>query len=230
METEIKIVEEARKPLAMHPKKFALWLFITSVVMLFMAWTSAYIVKRGEPGWSSFELPAIFWINTAIILVSSVSMVWAVQATRKDNMESAKVALVITLVLGLGFLAGQFLAWGKMVEMNYNFVSSSSNTSGSFIYVVSGAHAAHVIGGLIFILIVLNIGDVLGHKFLAKLVFLRRFIEYVLFVVFIFVALRPNHKLRVNSKQMVALEMCATYWHFMGGLWLYLFVFLLLNR
>jgi len=57
---DIKIVEEAKRPLAMHPQKFALWLFMATVIMLFGGWTSAYIVKRGDTGWAEVILPSMF--------------------------------------------------------------------------------------------------------------------------------------------------------------------------
>ncbi|MBL7856077.1 MAG: cytochrome c oxidase subunit 3 [Cyclobacteriaceae bacterium] len=196
MTTDIKIVEEAKKPLSMHPQKFAMWLFIVSVTMLFMAWTSAYIVKRGEPGWSSFELPQEFWTSSVIIVLSSISLIWAQVSAKRDNLEMVKVAVSITTILGLAFLAAQWLAWIKMVEMNYYFTGMGSNTSSSFIYVLTGVHGLHLIGGIVFLLIVLV----------------------------------STFRYKIHSKNMVRMEMCATYWHFLGGLWLYLFVFLVLNR
>ena len=196
MAADIRIVEEAEKPRSMNPKKFALWLFIVSVLMLFGAWTSAYLVKRGEPGWSSFELPAQFWVSTGIILLSSVSMVWAQVSARRDNLGHTKMALGITTVLGIGFLAAQWIGWQKMVEMNYYFAGSGSNSSSSFIYVLTGFHGLHIVSGLVFLLIILY----------------------------------ATYRFKVHSKNMLKLEMCSTYWHFLGGLWLYLFVFLLLNR
>jgi cytochrome c oxidase subunit III len=196
MSPDIKIVEEAKKPLSMHPRKFAMWLFIVSVGMLFAAWTSAYIVKRGEPGWSSFELPVQFWVNSIIILLSSGTMVWAQRALKGDKIEMAKVAITITAVLGVAFLVGQVLAWQKMIEMNYYFAGMGSNTSSSFIYVLTGVHGVHIVGGVIYLLL-------------------------LMIAVF---------KGKVHSKNMTMVEMCATYWHFLDVLWLYLFVFLILNR
>jgi cytochrome c oxidase subunit 3 len=196
MATDIKIVEEAKKPLGMHPKKFALWLFMATVVMLFAAWTSAYIVKRGEPGWSSFELPSQFLINSIIIACSSITLIWAQWSAKRDELEKVKLAISLTTVLGVAFLAGQWLAWEKMVEMNYYFTGMGSNTSSSFIYVLTGVHALHLVSGVILLIVVLV----------------------------------ATFRYKVHSKNMVLLEMCATYWHFLGGLWLYLFVFLLLNR
>ncbi|HYG02460.1 MAG TPA: cytochrome c oxidase subunit 3 [Chryseosolibacter sp.] len=196
MASEIRIIEEAKKPLSMHPKKFAMWLFIVSVAMLFAAWTSAYIVKRGEPGWSSFELPIQFWINSIIIVASSLTMVWAHRNLKQDNIEQAKLAISITAILGVAFLIGQFLAWQKMIEMNYYFSGMGSNTSSSFIYVLTGVHGVHIIGGVVYLLILM---------------------------VSVF-------KGKVHSKNMTMMDLCATYWHFLDVLWLYLFVFLILNR
>lgn len=196
MAADIRIVEEAKRPRSMNPKKFALWLFLVSVVMLFGAWTSAYIVKRAEPGWSSFELPGEFWFSTVVIILSSVSMVWAQYSARRDHVGHTRIGLAVTTGLGLVFLLGQWLAWNKMVAMNYYFAGSGSNSSSSFIYVLSGFHGLHIISGLIFLVIVLI----------------------------------ASFRFKVHSRNMLKMEMCSTYWHFLGGLWLYLFVFLLLNR
>jgi cytochrome c oxidase subunit III len=194
MATDIRIVEEAKKPLAMNPKKFALWLFIASVIMLFGAWTSAYIVKRADAGWAEIVLPWHFWVNTAIIAASSLTMIGATRAARKDNLESVKVLITVTAILGVAFLAGQILAYNELVALNEYF--TGGNVSHSFIYVLTGAHGFHVVSGVIFLLIVLV----------------------------------SSFRFRIHSRNMNQIEMCATYWHFLGILWLYLFVFLLLNK
>jgi cytochrome c oxidase subunit 3 len=197
MATEMKIVEEARKPLSMNPKKFALWLFIASVVMMFAALTSAYIVRQAEGNWMIFDLPSIFFVNTAVIIVSSITMHWAYWSAKHDFPERAKLAISITAVLGIAFLVGQFLAWGQMVDNNVYFVNDrGSAVSGSFVYVLSGLHGAHIISGVVFLLIVLI----------------------------------STFRYKVHSKNMSQIEMCATYWHFLDGLWLYLLLFLMLNR
>jgi cytochrome c oxidase subunit III len=194
MASEIRIVEEAKKPLAMHPKKFALWLFIASIIMLFGAWTSAYIVKRGDAGWSEIVLPWHFWMNSVIIVLSSVSMILSVNAARRDNLEMVKVMVSLTTILGLGFLAGQILAYKELVQLNEYF--TGGNVSHSFIYVLTGAHGLHLVGGVVYLVLVLV----------------------------------ATFRYKVHSRNMTRIEMCATYWHFLGILWLYLFAFLLLNR
>lgn len=193
MAAEIKIVEEAKKPLGMNPKKFALWLFMVSVIMIFAALTSAYIVRQAEGNWLLFDLPRLFWINSGVILMSSISMHWAYLAAKRDNLESVKIATAITTILGVAFLVGQYLAWGALVENSVYFVG---NPSGSFVYVLSGLHGLHIVSGVIFLMALLW----------------------------------STIKYEVHSKNMTQIEMCATYWHFLDGLWLYLFIFLLLNR
>ncbi|MEO7990159.1 MAG: cytochrome c oxidase subunit 3 [Chryseolinea sp.] len=194
MAADIRIVEEANKPIGMNPKKFALWLFMATVIMLFAAWTSAYIVKRGDIGWTEIIVPNQFWINTAIIMASSVSMIWAVRAARKDKLETVKLALSITTILGVAFVVGQLLAFKEMVALKEHF--TGGNVSHSFVYVLSGAHGVHLISGVVFLLIVLA----------------------------------ATFKYKVHSKNMDQIEMCAMYWHFLDVLWLYLFVFLLINK
>jgi cytochrome c oxidase subunit 3 len=193
MAADLRIVEEAKKPLAMQPKKFALWLFIVTVIMIFAALTSAYIVRQAEGNWLVFDLPDLFLVTTGIILASSGTMHWAYLSVKRDNLESAKVAIAITTILGVSFLVGQYMAWGELVKNNIYLVG---NPSGSFVYVISGLHGLHIIGGVVFLIVVL---------------------------VSVF-------QIKIHSKNLLRIEMCATYWHFLGGLWLYLFLFLLLNR
>ncbi|RAV98581.1 cytochrome c oxidase subunit 3 [Pseudochryseolinea flava] len=197
MAIDIKIVEEAKKPIAMHPKKFALWLFIATVVMVFAALTSAYIVRQSNGSWLVFDLPNMFWVNTAIILASSLTMHWAYVSAKQDKIDVTKLAITLTTILGTAFLVGQFFAWGQLVDNQiYLRGKDATAVSGSFLYVISWLHWLHVISG----------------------------------VVVLVVSTTSVFRLKANSKNLLGLEMCATYWHFLDVLWLYLFVFLLLNR
>jgi cytochrome c oxidase subunit III len=197
MAAEIRIVEEAKAQVGMNPKKFALWLFMVSVIMIFGALTSAYIVRQAEGNWLDFEMPTMFWITSAMILTSSLTMHWAYLSAKNNRQETAKLAMTITVILGVGFLVGQWLGWNELVANGIYLVGrESSGVSGSFMYVISGLHGFHVISGVLFLLLVL---------------------------VNVF-------RLKIHSKNLSQIEMCTTYWHFLDGLWLYLFVFLLLNR
>ena len=193
MEENLEYIEGAEQPISMHPKKFALWLFIVSVVMVFAGLTSAYIVRQAEGNWLEFNLPSIFYYSTGIIILSSVTMHWAYTSAKADNIDMLKVAIGLTTLLGLVFLVTQWYSWVALVDRDVYFVG---NPSGSFLYVFTGLHALHLISGVIFLIIVLI----------------------------------SSLRFKIHSQNMAQMEMCTTYWHFLGGLWLYLFMFLLLNH
>jgi len=194
MVEDYKLVDvPVEQPLSMHPKKFALWLFIVTVVMIFAAFTSAHIVRQADGDWLIYDVPPMLWITSGIILTSSIFMQWAYIAAKRDKLEQVKLALSITTILGLAFLYGQFQAWGQLVDAGVFFVG---NPAGSFMYVFTGIHAAHLISGVIYLL-------------------------YMLF---------SSFRYKVHAKNMLNMDMCTTYWHFLGGLWIYLFIFLLLNH
>lgn len=189
----MRIVEEPRKVLSMHPKKFALWLFMASVLMLFASWTSAYIVRQAEGNWLFFELPAVFTVSTVVIVLSSVTMQMGYAAAKGNRLDRLKRLVLVTAVLGMVFLVLQVMGWGQLVSQSVYFVG---NPSGSFVYVITGFHGLHIVSALIFLLIVL----------------------------------KSAARQRIHSANMAQMEMCTTYWHFLGFLWVYLFIFLLINR
>ncbi|HEX8059970.1 MAG TPA: cytochrome c oxidase subunit 3 [Cyclobacteriaceae bacterium] len=177
----------------MNPKKFGMWLFLVSVVMVFASITSAYIVRRADGNWTHFEMPMLFWMTSVIILLSSVTMQWAYLAAKKDNLSTAKLMTTLTFILGVAFLVGQFYGWKDLVTERVFLVG---NPSGSFVYIITGLHGLHIVSALIYLLIVL-------------------------------LAVRAG---KVHPGRLLSIELCTTYWHFLGVLWLYLFVFLLLTR
>lgn len=124
MEERLAYTEGAEQPIAMHPKKFALWLFIVSVVMIFAAMTSAFIVRQGEGNWLDYDLPSILWYTSGIILLSSASMHWAYLSAKNDRINHLKIALTITTALGLVFLVGQWFSWVALVERDVYFVGN----------------------------------------------------------------------------------------------------------
>ena len=71
---EISIVEEPEETLSMNPRKFILWLFIVSIIMLFAAMTSAYLVRRAEVNWLEYDIPSIFKYSSVVLIASSLTM------------------------------------------------------------------------------------------------------------------------------------------------------------
>ncbi len=101
-------IEDNQTSSGVHPLKFSLWLIIISIIMMFAAFTSAYIVRREEGNWLEFELPTIMLINTVIIILSSVAMQWAYVSAKKDSIGNVKIGLILTFVLGTAFLVVQW--------------------------------------------------------------------------------------------------------------------------
>lgn len=186
---EIAMVEEPEETLSMNPKKFILWLFIVSIVMMFAAMTSGYLVRRAEGNWIDYQIPTIFGYSSVVLVISSITMHWAYVAAKKDRFAMMRTAITITFALGIAFLYMQFQGWVDLVQQKVFFVG---NPAGSFMYVFTGLHGFHLISGLIV------------------LVF----------------ALVAAFRFRIHGKNLVQLEIAASYWHFLDILWLYLFFFL----
>lgn len=150
---EIKwLEEEPEETLSVNPRKFILWLFIVSILMLFASFTSAYLVRRAEGNWLEFTVPVIFGYSTVVLVLSSLTMHWAYLAAKKDNFNALRIAISITFALGMVFLYMQFQGWVELVRNNVYFVG---NPAGSFIYVFTGMHAFHLISGLIVLVFAL---------------------------------------------------------------------------
>ena len=185
--------QEEGKVRSVNPKMFGLWIFMVTVVMIFISLSSAYIVKKAEGDWLLIQFPQMFKYTSVLIVLSSLSMHFAYIASKRNNLLNIRLGLGITGLLAIAFTVGQYWSWSELVEQGVFFVG---NPAGSFIYVFTGLHVAHLLGGLIFLMIVL-----------------RKAFAY-----------------QVHSKSMLSIQLCATYWHFLGGLWLYLYLFLILNN
>lgn len=128
-----------------HPHKFALWLAMGSMLMMFGAFTSAYIVKQAAGNWLEFNLPDIFFINTGIILLSSILLEISYRSYINGNQTWYRGALLVTFLMGITFVVLQVIGWSTL--FNYG-IDLKGNPSGSFLYLITGVHAAHVIGGI----------------------------------------------------------------------------------
>ncbi|MEM1119577.1 MAG: cytochrome c oxidase subunit 3 [Bacteroidota bacterium] len=142
-------------------KKLALLIGCASIVMMFAGLTSAYIVRRAGGNWLEFRLPNIFFINTIVMLLSSVAIHSAYIAFKKGSEFMYKALLVVSFILGLAFVVLQYKGWLDLTSIG---VELTGNPAGSFIYVISGIHAAHVLGGLAAILVAMIQGYALKYK------------------------------------------------------------------
>jgi cytochrome c oxidase subunit 3 len=179
--------------------------------MLFVSFTSAYVVRQGLPtldprtnnlirDWIPVALPRLLLLNTFVLLVSSLSMELARRQLQSQvaHASSSPVAgdtlaskirmpwLAVTLVLGFAFLFGQWTAWQQLAANGFYVATTPSS---SFVYLLTGAHAAHLLGGVLA-LIVAGIASLL------------------------------HRSLKTRS---IVVDVTAWYWHFMAALWIYIF-------
>jgi cytochrome c oxidase subunit 3 len=190
--------------------RLGLLVALTPILMLFVSFTSAYIVRQGLPSldpatnmlvhdWIPLKLPTLLLFNTCILLLSSVAM----ELTRRQSKGEAALAhgrsipgatagaekqpawLALTLVLGSCFLFGQWLAWRQLAARGF-YVSTTP--SSSFVYLLTGTHALHLLGGIF----ALGVAGILA--------LLHRPVE----------------------RRSIVIDVAAWYWHFMALLWVYI--------
>lgn len=164
---------------------------LAGIFMLFAALTSALVVRKGiSDDWIALTFPTILWPNTLILLASSFTMEkarWSLSSTTQFRRWWGA-----TVILGIGFLLGQILAWQQLANQG---VYLSTNPSSSFFYVLTGSHGVHLLGGVVALL-------------------------YLSWKMWRHPAAPPQTMVYVAG----------LYWHFMDGLWVYVFLLLLLWR
>lgn len=191
--TEDILLEEKEFQKAKRKKvaKPLLWISMISIIMLFAGLTSAVIVRKGDGNWLNFELPEAFTWSTIIIAISSLTIFLAGRSAKSDKYSGVKLMTLLTFILGLLFVQLQFIGYDQLVENGVYFTGANHNASGSFLYIISALHIAHLVGGLIALLVV------------------------------VFNAFKG----RYDSKNLLGLQLCSSYWHFMGVMWIYLYFF-----
>lgn len=129
------------------PARFGLWAFLGTVAMLFIGFTSAYILRRSAADWRPLQPPSLLWFNTAALLASSLTLEGARRRLRSREPGASQAALLATGLLGLLFTSGQVLAWRQLAAQG---VFLSSNPHSAFFYLLTGVHVVHLAGGLLW--------------------------------------------------------------------------------
>ena len=178
--------------------RLGMWVALAGIVMLFTALTSAYIVRTASANdWRPIAIPNVLWLSTLVIIVSSVTFEGARRALKSQDDDGYGHWLIATTILGLAFLVSQLWAWRQLVGQG---IYLSSNPHSSFFYLLTGAHALHLLGGLLALT---------------------------------FLWVRSRRKITeaaLVAKRQAAADAVTIYWHFMDGLWIYLFLLLFLWR
>ncbi|CAI8261906.1 MAG: putative cytochrome c oxidase subunit 3 [Flavobacteriales bacterium] len=177
-------------------KRMMLWFAMISMTMMFAGLTSAYVVSKARPDWlTDFRLPAAFHLSTLVILLSSFTFWMAFSMLKRDNTNGVTRYTIITLILAVVFSISQWVGFSNIVADGYYFTGAESTVTTSFLYVLVLTHFAHLIGGIVVLLVVLI-----------------------------------RHLKGVYLNKPLGFSLAHTFWHFLGFLWLYLFVFLFFLR
>jgi cytochrome c oxidase subunit 3 len=125
--------------------RFGVWLMLGTMSMMFIGFTSSYMVRRIGADWRPIPLPGILWVNTLVLLGSSAVLEASRRALKSWDLPGAQRLLALTGVLGLAFAGGQMLAWRRLAGLG---VFLASNPHSSFFYMLTGVHLVHLAGGL----------------------------------------------------------------------------------
>jgi len=184
------------------PERYRIGVYVglASILMMFTALASAYIVRAGLPtstDWRPTAMPSVVVVSTVLILLSSVTMTLAQRSLGRGEGRPYRRWLALTLMLGLAFLGSQLLAWRQLVAQG---VYLATNPHSSFFYVLTGLHGLHLLGGILGLsyLLARAAGVAGGGEAGAR----RRAVSHVVGV----------------------------YWHFMDALWVFLFILLFFWR
>ena len=178
--------------------RIGMWVGLASVAMMFTSLSSAYIVRSGTAAdWLPLRVPRVMFLSTALILISSVTIEVARRKLKQGFADTYSKYLLLTGILGLAFLSSQLIAWRQLASQG---IYVSSHPHSSFFYLLTGAHAVHIAGGLLAV-------GVLWLRSRPKL-----------------------DKPGFTATRQATADAVSIYWHFMDGLWIYLFLLLFLWR
>jgi cytochrome c oxidase subunit 3 len=177
--------------------RIGIWMAIAAITTMFAALTLVYVLRSQSGGWRSLQLPHVLWLSTALILASSFTAEKAKRFLKRGKEKLYRMWLSVTLLLGLGFLAGQLIAWSQLRAQG---VFLALNPHSSFFYMLTGGHALHLFGGIAALCYLLW-----GYRTRRSLAEDKYY----------------------AARREAAADTSVIYWHFMDALWVGLFVLLI---
>jgi cytochrome c oxidase subunit 3 len=187
----------------MHPYQTLMYLGMFGSGLIFLFMTLAFLgSETGNLESFGFKMPKSFILSTLIILISGYTVSRLLLHYKEEHIDKLKDSLLITFLLGLCFTILQFLGWKELAMMGIDF---RGLPSGSFLYVLSGIHIFHLIGAMIFSLLMLFQYNKTEKDEIRNLVLLTN----------------PYERMRIR--------LFTTYWHFMDLIWIVLFLIFVLR-
>ncbi len=185
-----------------HPYYIMMGLLLMGITALFVGFAGAYMYNRIQSGIQPIQLPYLFYVNTLLLLASSWTIILTKKSYLSDQTEKYKFFLGITLLLTIGFLISQIIAYLQLQEQE---LFASNSTMSAYMYLIAGVHFAHVIAGIPFLALFLITAQ---RNMKSPITVLLYFAD-------------PDKKRK--------LDLLNIYWHFLDGLWISLIAFFLIN-
>ena len=132
-----------------------LWISMISMVMFFAGLTSAYVISMRRDDWVSFDLPQAFYVSTGLIVASSITLLLSQRFLKRDKRQVSLIMLVITLLLGIGFIWQQYVGFNQLKSIGLFFTGPESTVSTSFIIGITFIHVLHLLAGVVVLLVVI---------------------------------------------------------------------------
>jgi len=171
------LTQGSEKEKQARAKKMMLWFGIVSLIMSFAGLTSAFVVSSAREDWlAGFVLPNAFSVSVALIILSSLTLLLAKKYLKLNKAKKTSFYLMVTLVLGIGFIISQLIGFQQIIDLGFNFTGPTSNITMSYIYIIAAVHILHVIVGLICLMVVIynhfkqkyNTENLLGFELAAN--------------------------------------------------------------
>ena len=185
-----------------HPYNIAMVLFLTSLTMIFVGLSAAYLYTRVQTGEAPIKIPLIFLANTVVLYASTYLLKIAKNAYIADNTALYQRSLVFTLLLTLLFGVLQFVGWEHLLAENPNVTNGNMR---AYLYAISIIHFLHILGGLPFFIAFTIVAYLNMKEPVTVLVYFSD----------------PLKRLR--------LRLLTMYWNFLDYLWIYLMLFFWIN-
>ena len=185
-----------------HPYIIAMTLLIAAISALFLGFTAAYLYTRIQSGVDSIQLPPLFFVNTFILIATSLILKSAMNCYKNDKTRSYQLHLIAALIVTIIFLCSQIFAWNQLYQQG---LTIGNDTMSSYLYIISGIHFAHVIAGIPFLALFLQSSIRNMNEPVSVLIYFSD----------------PDKKLK--------LRLLTIYWHYLDFLWIYLVLFFFIN-
>jgi cytochrome c oxidase subunit 3 len=186
-----------QKMAKLHPHQMILYGALIGICLVFLFLGIAFVVSSFHPNSRLVWVPSAFVASTAVLVSSSFAIAKTVNAYRNGNLERLSQLLLLTLALGVGYCGLQLFGWAELYQSN---IKLSGTPAGSFLYLISGVHLAHILGGM-------------GFLAMAFMIVRRKMQDPVEQLIY-----------ETSPYEIIRLRMLNLYWHVMDFIWVILFV------